>query len=202
MPDHKRITNDLTNPSIEERLNGEYEVHGFKMQIEVSPCSWMYEGYGLQVQYGKCGEGHSWGFCNRKNLPAKDATREDVQAMLDEQTVLHECEDCKQEHLKSQNPGHPGNRGDKCEACFIGIMNEKFAAIKAEQEAEDAAEDAKHKAKGYKYRTVAWVHPSGGGDDDYQIEWYSVKKPTKAEVQAELRRKRSNELDDYTIIKL
>ena len=184
MPDHKRITNDLENPSIQERLSGEYTVHGLTVNVEVSPCSWMYENYGLQVMYGSH-ETHSWGFCNRKNLPAGDATREDVQAMLDEQTELHQCEECGQDHLKDINPDHPGNREEKCETCFMANHKASFAKLMEEENKKQAKKDAKMKQKGFTHKSEAWVHPPRGGDD-YQVLIYWPKEPTPEEVREEL----------------
>ena len=173
----------------------EYTTHGITVEVEVSPCSWMYANYGFQFGY-KANDGSSAAYCNRNGLTCEDATPADVQAMLDALTV-GACDKCGRPHLV--NPD--SNRGETCEECFVTAI---IAELKMEQAKEDkrkAAEDAKMKVKGYRYKTVAWVHPSAGGDD-YQVVMYTVKRPLKAEVQAMLKKKRSSILDDYNIAKL
>lgn len=190
----QQLTDDLENPTIEKRLNGEYTTRGLTAKVEVSPCSWMYANYGFQFQY-RATDGSSWGHLLRKDLTCETATRDDVQVMLDA-LPLGKCDRCGQPHLVNKD----GNRGETCEACFVTAINAKLEAIQAEQKAEDEAEDAKAKADGFRYKAVAWVHPPQG--DDYQIMWYSKTKPTKAGVVGELRKRRSQIETDFRITKL
>lgn len=63
---------------------------------------------------------------------------------------------------------------------------------------EEASEDKKMKAKGFRYKLVAWVHPETGGDD-YPIAAYCVVKPTVKEIKKLLTKKGSCHDSDYTI---
>jgi len=186
----------MSQPSNEraEKLNGEYTTSGIAVAVQVSPCSWMYANYGFQFGY-TAADGSSWGFCHRRGLPCEDATRDDVQAMLDA-LPLGECDRCGQPHLV--NPD--GNRGTTCERCFITALNAEMEALQAEEDAEEAREDAKARAGGFRYKVCAWVHPPRG--DDHLIVWYSKSRPTKAEVVAELCKRRSRVETDYSITKL
>lgn len=53
-------------------------------------------------------------------------------------------------------------------------------------------------AKGYRFKTILWIHPSRGGDD-YQLVAYSKDKPDDAEVKRLAKRKGSRVLNDFHV---
>lgn len=57
------------------------EVDGAGLSLKVSPCSWMYPGYGLQVGITMDGEGGTAHIFDKKTR-FHDATREDLNRML------------------------------------------------------------------------------------------------------------------------
>lgn len=175
------------------------EPAGCVLSSEVSPCSWMYRNYGLQIQvllrYNDADFGSV--YLLRKDLPFEQATTADVQALVD-QVKLVPC---------NNNCGKPAfspttaktNRSGKCESCFRQELDREYQAELALEKARQAREDAKFKAKGYTHRVTAWVHPASG--DDYSIEIYAVN-PSPAMIRDQLKMKRSVRLDDYTIVAL
>lgn len=60
-------------------------------------------------------------------------------------------------------------------------------------------DDAKHKAKGFTHRVMAWVHPASG--DDYQMIIWMVN-PSDADIVAQLKKKKSTVTNDYKLIVL
>ena len=169
-----------------------FEIEGNPASVSVSPCSWMYPHYGLQVDVKVAG-GHV--FFHNKALSFKDATEADVIALAS-QTKLRPCIKCGKAALDDPTSYRGKECKGRCEACFTAAL---MAAIVADQkvcEERSAVADRKQAAKGFKYKTVAWVHPKMG--DDYQISWYSVTSPTAAEVATVLKARRSEITTDYS----
>ena len=87
-------------------------------------------------------------------------------------------------------------------------MNAELKALRdaalASIEAEDAMlakRDAQMKRKGMKFRITAWIHPSNGGDDRC-IDWYEALRPTAQLIQTFLKKRGSEVLNDYVVVKL
>jgi hypothetical protein len=202
--DSERVTQSLRDAVLPAPLNADpvktieewnYELGGLPLKLKVSPCSWMYAGYGFQAEY-RSADSLSWGFVNDKALPLAMATPDDVIRLLNTLTV-EPCRTCSARHIL--NPS--SNRKDQCEVCFMKELNDSFAKEEAKDARALARRDAKHKTKGYSYRVTAWVHPSEGGDD-YMIDIYMVRKPRAEAIRAILKRKRSRVLNDYSIVTL
>lgn len=164
---------------------------GEQVFFSVSPCSWMKQGYGLQVQISM--KEHAVNaeseFILDKSIEATDKSKQELDAAA-----------------KVMVEKWLGDNG-------TALLHEhvaKWKAVKAEFDAEFAEEDArfaaqqkkddkKHKAKGYTHRVDAWIHPAQGGDD-YQTTTYFVGEPKKADIAGLLR---SSEVkDDYSVTEL
>ena len=177
------------------KLDGIYEAHGAKFAVSVSPCSWMYPGYGLQVQY-RSEDGRAWGYLNNKPLDQKDASCHDVLDLLTKGLTPGPCKKCKERTFYNPN----GNRKTYCEQCFVSMLEARFAEEQEKEAALIAAEDENRKKEGYTHRVSAWIHPPRG--DDYQVEFYFKGEPTKKDVEAVLRQEKSKRLDDYKVYTL
>lgn len=173
-------------------LDGEYTAHGHALTVSVSPCSWLYQNYGLQIQYTSP---RSCGYLNNKTKTIKNATREDVQALLDSLTP-EPCKVCKHQHLFN----HHSNRKHTCEVCFLTKLNAEFDQLDAQDHQEQITQDSKMRLQGATHRVSAWVHPPHG--DDCQIDMYFTGEPNPATIKRELRKRKSRRTDDYTVVDL
>lgn len=169
-----------------------FSVDGQAARASVSPCSWMYPSHGLQVEVNVAGG--RW-YNHDRSISFEHATEADV-VRLAEQVRLCACAKCGGPAILDPS----SNRKGQCEACFMAVLNADLAAAQAKASKRAAAADRKQAAKGYKFKTTAWVHPSTG--DDYQIMWYSVTAPTAAEVGKVLKARRSSVTTDYTTTSL
>lgn len=171
-----------------------FDVDGHPATAQVSPCSWMYKGYGLQVEVNILG---SRRYFNEKATSFETATEADV-ARLASQVKVCSCVRCNGPAVMDDPSVHPkySSKG-LCPKCLTADFEAEFAKEQAKEAKREEAEDKKMVSKGYNFKTVAWIHPAGGGDD-YQIVLYSVKAPTPAEMTKTLRARRSRVTDDYT----
>lgn len=177
----------------EHPMNGNYDAHGTTFKVEVSPCSWMYPGYGFQFGF-KDTNGMSWGYLGRKSITEKEATKDDVRDMLETMIWPITCTTCS-------GPGFTykgNNRGTECEKCFTTKLKAEFDEAQKDIDKEVTRQDRLHRTKGCTHRISAWVHPKGGGDD-FQVDYYSVGAPTPASIKKLLRNEGSAVLDDYTV---
>lgn len=180
-------------------LQGSYQTHGLPVDVSVSPCSWMYEGYGFQIGY-EMPERRCWGHCIDKALTVETATRADVQRMLDADLRAQPCARCTTPFLFNTTD-RGSNRGTLCETCWMDDFNKENERHMEKENRALARKDAAMAKKGYTHRVSAWVHPARGGDD-YLIDFYSKKLPTPCEIEALLRKEGSRRLDDYGIVAL
>lgn len=177
------------------RLDGTYTVHEHKLTVETSPCCWMHPNYGIQVQY-RAEDGRSWGYAHAPNEPEAKATKEFVQELLEARLKPNKCETCQTPHLFDKN----GNRGKQCEKCFMKGVTAAYHKALAKENAKIAKREAKLKKDGFTHRVTAWIHPEHG--DDRQVDFYTKGEPTTNEIQAELKKAKSQVLTDYTVTAL
>lgn len=150
-------------------------VHG-----EISPCAWMYPGYGMQVRLAL--KLHA---CNaeseflRWKTPYKQSSDSDV--------LAHVHAFLAKDGLKN------------LEAALVrwAQAQAEFAEQDRKLAAADARRVASRKAKGYTHRMLAWVHPRAGSD--FQIEAWFKSEPTRPEVVAILRKQGSVLFDDFKV---
>lgn len=160
----------------------------------VSPCSWMYPGYGLQIQIQLAPNGGT-AYLISKGKSFTEATEADIDAML-ESVKLVQCSRCGSLAFDPETVST--NRAGKCETCFIGDLDKELDAARKKDAEKLKRTNARMKAKGMTHRVDAWVHPAGGGDD-YLVSLYVNGAPTKSLIQKELKKLKSSILDDYTI---
>lgn len=164
-------------------------IQGYPATAEVSPCSWMYPGYGLQVHVEMLGENHN---VVDKQVKFGDATPADVERIA-QRVKLRICKECGAPTIAI--PNH--SRNGMCAKCGLAALRAQWAKEDVKREAWAAVEDRRQAERGFRFKTVAWVHPSHGGDD-YQIKLYTETVPTKMEMAKVLKARQSAVLDSYT----
>ena len=195
------MTNTLTDNGLHPGTTYTHELlNGVTLVAEVSPCVFMYSGYPLQLtvtlrQHGKLLEGSA--IVVDRSLNAKTATGADVSRLL----ATVRTKPCKRCSAVAFNPQTAEtNRGGCCEACFLADLHAELDKELAAENRRIAKRDKRMKAKGMKYRVVAWVHPDEG--DDYTVEWYSPSRPTAETVRAFLQQEQSEIMDDFEVVPL
>jgi hypothetical protein len=166
------------------------QFNGEQVKFAVSPCSWMYLNYGLQVQVwvGEHTGDAGSKFINDKTIAATELPRQNLNAI-----ALGMIEKWLAENGTA--PLHDAVR----------VYEEADAKFKAEEakeqkraEARQARQDARQKAKGYTHRVDMWIHPARG--DDYQATAYVVGTPDEVVISKLLRSSRIK--TDYTVVAL
>lgn len=150
----------------------------------ISPCAWMHDDYGMQVQLslkeGECNAAST--FVNWKTR-YKDCTPAELTQHITE--WVHN--DANVQELRAKQIAW-----DKHAAEYqAGAEVRKQAFLK-----EQAAEDAKMKAQGHTHRINGWVHPKQGGDD-YPFTMYG-QNVTEVQVIKWLKKK-SSIIDQFKI---
>lgn len=164
-----------------------FEQNGVTFTADISPCSWMYPGYGLQV-----GITSSVGtiYNHDKKVPFEKATKADFKRLS---TVhLAKCSRCSGvciDHTK-----HDTNRAGLCETCFISDLNAKCALEQSKEDKRIEREEKRMRAKGFTHRVNAWVHAGG---DDYEMVIYSKGEMPEKEIVKRLKAKGSRILNDF-----
>ena len=175
-------------------LEGQYEIRGHKVNVHVSPCSWMYPGYGFQIGF-KMQTGAAWGYVVDRKLTVETATKADVQRMLDSEVVVGDCTRCSVPFVKEPK----SNRGNLCESCWTDDWKKKVDGLEKKAKHNLERQDARMLKKGYTHRVTAWVHAGG---DDKTVDFYCIGRPVKGEIESHLRKMGSRVLDDYQVIPL
>lgn len=171
------------------------EISDVKLSLNVSPCSWMYQGYGLQVQVQMAGGGSV--YLQNKAVAFEKATEEDLNRLFDKVTLTT----CKRCGKPAFDPAaNDTNRAGLCEHCFLSDLQKEFDKASAKEAKRMARLDAKHRKNGFTHRVDAWIHPAHG--DDLQISFYCKGAPSKQLISNEIRKAGSCKLDDYTVVDL
>lgn len=179
-------------------------VDGHELTAEISPASWMYQGYGLQlrVKLADAGGGAHGGdaYLNDKSVDGSQPTEQQVMDLFSK-VGLCKCSKRGCKRMAFDPATASTNRDGKCEACFMEKLNADLQKSQEKQRKKDAERDAKMKAEGYTHKVVAWVHPKGGGDD-FQLIMHTMGKPTDASIKARLRKAGSVIDTDYKVTEL
>lgn len=94
----------------------------------------------------------------------------------------------------------PYRTNDECDKCAKVRIAAEYQHEMKKVEIQEAAEEKLMHKKGYRWKILAWVHPTSG--DDYQISAYTTVKPSQFEVAALLKKKKSTILTDYELKEL
>lgn len=151
---------------------------GETVHCSISPCSWMYPDYGLQVQVSLDEKG-----VNAASEFIRDAafkvTRENIAEALERAKVI----------ATAWLASHDGVVVLRRKAAEWKRIDAEFAAELAKEDKAErrriASRKSRAKSKGFTHRFVGWVHPSQG--DDYQVEAFTVGEPTASQVAKLLR---------------
>lgn len=180
----------------------EWEQGGERYVAEVSPCSWMRPGYGLQVIITKR-DGSRLIRLDKRAVWA-EAVQEDFDRLCAEPIELRKCvnEGCSGTQFVDPRaePNDESNRRGECEKCFLAKIRAKYQRDVAKEKILEAKDDAKMRKQGMTHKAVAWVHPSQG--DDRQVTIYFAGQPSDGAIRKALRKAGSVVLDDYTIVPL
>ncbi len=138
-------------------------LQGNEVHVEISPCSFMYPNYGLQLSLSLrvAGKEVSKEFVLNKTVTPATATEADVQALLD--TVrFQKCPCCGTATFVSTNPHD--NRNAKCDPCFMTELRASFADSQAKADAKFKKHCEKMKQQGFKHMVDIVVHSASGSD--------------------------------------
>lgn len=176
--------------AIAKNKTHQWTIEGASLKAEISPCSWMYPGYGLQLKV-TLNEGCAY---LKSKVTFEDATDELFLEMCDQVKLVK----CSCGNAAFDPATIDTNRNGKCEPCFIADLNKEYEEAQKKEQQKILRMDKRRLKEGYTHKVVAWVHPSRGGDD-YMIDIYYGAKPTDAQIKASLRKQGSRVLDDFKV---
>ena len=166
------------------------EHKGETVFYEVSPCSWMYKGYGLQVRISM----------------KERAVNAESEFLLDKTTDAHGVAPDKleakaaltvAEWLKT-NGTKPLHESVAKWARISAEFEQKFADEEKKTAERIKRTDARRKREGYTHKLDAWIHPARG--EDFMITVYGKQLFTKEDIADQLRA--STVKNDYAITEL
>ncbi|MCK9987743.1 MAG: hypothetical protein AzoDbin1_04215 [Azoarcus sp.] len=179
-----------------KQFSHSFTKNGAELTAEISPCCWMYPGYGLQVTVQMKDGGNV--IKHRKDVIWEQATESQV-IEFTESIGVCSCSRCGKPAFDPATCDT--NRAGLCEHCFLSDLDAQHKKSKAKEEQKLKRRDAAKKRQGFTHRVTAWVHPEAGGDD-YMVDLYCKGKPSAAQIKAELKKSGSRVLDDYQILEL
>jgi len=160
---------------------------GRDIYVEISPCSWMHPGYGLQIQIASKPNA-----CNAESVFDRDQTVD--ASVIESRDLVLRAKRQARKWLKVNGVAELDAKIAKWAEASV-----KFdAAIKKEQEKEAKARIkrlTKRQTEGYTHVVDAWIHPAAG--DDYRTEACTKGEPTPADIQRIL--SRSQVKTDYKV---
>lgn len=166
-----------------------------KMVAVISPCSFMYPRYGLQISV-TLNDGQESILGNHQ--PMESVTEADVQALF-ETVKTHKCVQC--EALAFDRNTISTNLEGMCWTCINELCKREFEAGAAddvaELERELAAIKSEGKAKGFTHLVTAVIHPESGVDD--YVKYFFTKTDNAQQIEAVIRKTGSAVLTDYRV---
>lgn len=189
---------DLLRISLKDRhgrgpADGEYTVHGFAVDVETSPCCFMYEGYGLQVKV-TMPDGRSEFYCHTRAVDPRKATRADVQSLIEGQSERATCS-CAAPFLRGVRNTDRRAYTHLCQPCRLARIQAEYEAEVEKEEQEEKKRDAEKKAEGYTCKVVAWLHPAAG--EDREVVVYFDGNPSKQDIVKHLKMRGCQRGDDF-----
>jgi len=150
---------------------------GRDIYVEISPCSWMYPGYGLQIKIA--GKPNA---CNAESSFDRDQTV-NASAIESKALVLALVLRAKRQARKWLKENGVADLDAKI-AQWAEASVRFDAAIKKEQAKEEKARIkwlTKRQTEGYTHVVEAWIHPEYG--DDYRSDSCAMGIPTPADIK-------------------
>jgi len=172
--------------------DGQYTVHGLPVDVETSPCSFMYPHYGLQVRVVSP-DGRSEFFCLDRQADPKTATRDSIQRLVEGGCQRATCPTCANPFLKgaANKRAYP----EMCQVCRADRIQAEYQAELAKEEQEEKKRDAEKKAEGYTCKVVAWLHPADG--EDREVTIYFDGDPNAHDIKKHLKLRGCQRGDDF-----
>lgn len=178
-------------------LKLELFVGNARLVVKVSPCSFMYPGYGLQLSV-TLNDGQQSIISNRQ--PMTNVTATDVQALFDKVKV-HKCVQCDAPAFDRATIST--NAEGMCWECINVLIETEFAAENAceveKMDRELNARKADAKVLGQTHLVTAVIHPAHG--DDY-CEYFFTQSDSPAQIKAVLLKTGCQVTTDYRVEKL
>lgn len=158
---------------------------GRAVYFEVSPCSWMNVGYGLQVKISS----KEKPACNAESIFINDKTVSGISEMPEE-TRDEYARHAVIEYLKAN-----GIAPLDAAVTNWAAAQAKYAEEDKKIAAREVQEAAKRKAEGYTHKVELWIHPRNGSD--YQRAYFVKGEPSKTWIAGKLRL--SVRKDDFSV---
>ena len=180
-------------------------IDGVATVVEISPCSWMYPNYGLQLKVnGDSDAGRFNNFYLHIDAAFKSCTEDDMQRLI-KSIHLIPCrnEGCKSKMYMSEYMANNSlfdtvnnivRTCDSCNAAGLKAMTESF---EAEQKADDIAQLKREKKKGFTHVLDFFIHHKTGSDKQYRA--FLKGAPSQEEIKAYLRKKGSVVDTDFKV---
>lgn len=164
------------------------EHNGKTVHVEISPCSWMHKGYGLQIGLSLKDKA-----CNAETIFSLDRSIDACDMSVD--AMLVHAEQSAKKWLSENGVGPLAKKIDDW-ATESAKWQKEIDRENAKRAARAATMNAKRKAEGYTHKITAVIHPKNGGDD-YMIEAYVKGAPTETDIAGLL--KKSAVKNDYRV---
>jgi hypothetical protein len=170
-----------------QRNGNTIDHNGEQVFFSVSPCSWMYANYGLQVQLSLTENA-----VNAESEFILDKTFEAMKKPMQE--LDSAAKDVAEKWLAENGTAllHERVTTWRARAAEFEAKMQKDAKREA---AAQKRSDKSHKAKGFTHRVNAWIHRAQG--DDFERVAYVIGDPGKAEIAKIIRS--STVKDDYVV---
>ena len=162
-------------------------ISGHEVEVSISPCSFMYPNYGVQLETKivKNGRIVSKDYILDKNILIEDATETDIAFMLT-QVKFTTCSDCGETIFVPIYESN--NREGCCELCFMKKLTAKYDARKVELDKKFKAFCGKMKTKGYSFYVDVVVHSNRGSDKSSAVFLTEVPVDLKAYLKTQFPR--------------
>lgn len=171
---------------------------GVTLSMRVEHPSWTYPNWGLQigVRIEEVGQTrHNTTSARKPDLPIDQATVGDALALFDSVGIVP-CSTCGAPAFDPKTC--TTNRAGECETCFLRRLREDFEREDLPSRIRELKGDIKraeqHKAKGFTHHLLSMIHPTAG--DDYAVEFYWKAEPKPVEIEALLKKRGSEILND------
>lgn len=142
------------------------------VHVSISPCSWMYPNYGLQIQLSLAPNA-----CNAASRFANDKTLNAYNTKG--QALVEMAQACAARWL-AEHGTQPLRQAEADWAEALAGFEIENARSEEKRKKKEAASIAKRKAEGYTHRFIAVIHPKSG--DDYMIEAFVQGAPTDVQI--------------------
>lgn len=155
-------------------MNKQVIHQGQTVFFSLSPCSWMYPGYGLQVKLSLTPNGFNGAsvFINDKSIQGDRAALEAAApGAVDKWLSVHGVQ-----------PLHDAVAKNATLEAEFALENERN---RRRDQVRDQKRIAKLKQQGFTHRIDGWVHPSSGSDR--QVSVVTKGTPTDAMIKSALR---------------